>query len=102
MLEESLQKIQQAEEAAEQEKAACRTELQRMLAQAESDAANAAAQAEETLRREQEALLKKAEQEASQVRDEILRKTADQCGGLRAQAQANSSKAVEMILARGV
>lgn len=102
MLEDSLQKIQQAETAAEQEKAACRGELQRMLADAESAAAGAAARAEETLRQEQEALLKQVEQEASQARDEILRKTTDQCGKLKAQAKANSGKAVEMILARGV
>lgn len=102
MLEDSLQKIQQAEGAAEQQKAACRAELQRMLADAESAAAKAAAQAEGVLRQEQETLLKQAEQEASQVRDDILRKTAEQCGKLREQAKANSSKAVEMILARGV
>ena len=60
MLDDTIRKIKEAEEAAEQEKAACRARLQRMLADAEQDAAAMTVQAEETLRQEQAVLLDQA------------------------------------------
>ena len=51
MLEESIRTIQEAEQRAEQDKAACRARIQRMLADAEAQAADLAVQAEDTLRR---------------------------------------------------
>ena len=48
MLEESIRKIREAEARAEEDQNACRARLQRMLAEAETQAAALAAQARET------------------------------------------------------
>lgn len=102
MLEESIRKIRETEARAEEEKNACRARLQRMLAETENQAAALSAQARETLRQEREALLDQAEKEAARTRDAILRKTADACDLLRAQARQNSPRAIEIILSKEV
>ena len=79
MLEESIRTIQEAEQRAEQDKAACRARIQRMLADAEAQAADLAVQAGDTLRREQASLLAKAEAEAAADREIILQQAAGQC-----------------------
>ena len=97
MLEESIRTIQEAEQRAEQDKAACRARIQRMLADAEAQAADLAVQAEDTLRREQASLLAKAE--AAADREIILQQAAGQCDALRAKALQNSDRAIGAILA---
>ena len=99
MLEESIRTIQEAEQRAEQDKAACRARIQRMLADAEAQAADLAVQAEDTLRREQASLLAKAEAEAAADREIILQQAAGQCDALRAKALQNSNRAIGAILA---
>ena len=99
MLEESIRTIQEAEQRAEQDKAACRARIQRMLADAEAQAADLAVQAEDTLRREQASLLAKAEAEAAADREIILQQAAGQSDALRAKALQNSDRAISAILA---
>ena len=102
MLDDTIRKIKEAEEAAEQEKVACRARLQRMLADAEQDAAAMTVQAEETLRQEQAVLLDQAEQEAAAIRSQILERAYQECDLLRAQVRRNDGRAIEVILTKGV
>ena len=102
MLDDTIRKIKEAEEAAEQEKAACRARLQRMLADAEQDAAARTVLAEVTLRQEQAVLLDQAEQEAAAIRSQILEKAYQECDLLRAQVRRNDGRAIEVILTKGV
>ena len=95
MLEDSIRKIREAEARVEEEKNACRTRLQRMLTETET-------QATETLRRERKALLDQAEKEAAAARDAILKKAAEDCDILRAQARKNGARAIETILTKEV
>lgn len=102
MLEESIRKIKEAEKQAEQDKANCRAELQRMLMDAQREADQLALRAEETLHREQAELLDRAEKEAAAVRNDILQKVSEECDLLRGQARQNSGRAIEYILTKGV
>ena len=102
MLDDTIRKIREAEDAAEQQKAACRAELQRMLAEAQRQADELAVQAEETLRQEQAHLLDEAEKQAAAIRSTIREQTARACDLLRAQARRNGNRAIEAILEKGV
>ncbi|MBR4992203.1 MAG: hypothetical protein IKY86_04345 [Clostridia bacterium] len=73
-----------------------------MLTETETQATEFAEQARETLRRERKALLDQAEKEAAAARDAILKKAAEDCDILRAQARKNGARAIETILTKEV
>ena len=102
MLDKSIQMIQEAEKQAEQEKVSCRAELQRMLSEAEADAARLCAQVGDTLRQEHQAQLAQAEASAAEIRTQIWEDARRQCNMLQAQAKQNQERALEYILTKGV
>lgn len=102
MLDESIRMIQEAEKQAEQEKAACRAALQRMLAETEAEAAAQTGQVEDALHRERQDLISRAEQAAAELRTQILEDAERKCNLLQAQAKENQDRAIEYILAKGV
>ena len=102
MLKESIQKIDQAEAQAEQDKLACHSRLRQLLAEARQKADAQALQARALLRQEREDLLTQTEAEAALIREDILQQTAVECQRLGAQARKNLSRAIQTILSAEV
>lgn len=99
---EAITKIRAVEEGMEQSKAEARSQVQRMIAEADRDGRAALERGRIAAGEAAAAAMSRAEAEAAKRREEILCKAAEDCAALKAEAAKRMDTATQAILGRVV